>query len=144
MPAKRKAPKKRARRSAEPQRVRETVAENNVRLRARLGELLSDHFKDVDRIEELEKKLAANARAFARIDGERTFLWEEIDRFRSRLMDYIGWEMQLPEDARVALNKVRAQESEDDKPDEDAEDPPSDDLKDIEALQDLALRGGVA
>lgn len=112
MPAK-KAPKKRGR--------RETDAENNVRLRARLGELLSDHFKDADRIEQLEKKLAANARAFARIDGERTFLWEEIDRFRSRLMDFIGWEMQLPEDARVALNKVRAQESEDQNPDEDAE-----------------------
>lgn len=60
-----------------------------------------------------DKELAADARAFAAIDGERTFLWEEIDRFRNRLMDYIRWEMLLPEDARVALNKVRAQDFED-------------------------------
>jgi len=66
------------------------------------------------------KDLEANDRAFAAIAGERTFLWEEIDRFRNRLMDYIGWEMKLPEDARVALNKVRAQEVED-ALDEDAE-----------------------
>jgi chromosome segregation ATPase len=59
-----------------------------------------------------DKELAADARAFAGINGEITFLWEEIDRFRDRLLNYIRWEMMLPEDARAALNKVRAQELE--------------------------------
>jgi RNA polymerase-interacting CarD/CdnL/TRCF family regulator len=70
-----------------------------------------------------DKELERDARAFAGIDGEITFLWEEIDRFRDRLLNYIRWEMQLPEDARVALNTVRAQEFED-KLDEDAEETP--------------------
>jgi hypothetical protein len=70
-----------------------------------------------------DKELAADARALAAIDGERTFLWEEIDRFRDRLLNYIRWEMQLPEDARVALNQVRAQALED-QLDEDAEEAP--------------------
>jgi chromosome segregation ATPase len=70
-----------------------------------------------------DKELAADARAFAAIDGERTFLWEELDRFRDRLLDHIRWEMQLPEDARAALNKVRAQAFED-QLNEDAEEVP--------------------
>jgi uncharacterized small protein (DUF1192 family) len=46
MPAKRKRP------------ALETDAANNVRLRKRLGGLLTDHFKDVDGIRELEAQLA--------------------------------------------------------------------------------------
>jgi hypothetical protein len=105
---------------------RELMAKGKETMREHAGVVveLNEKLADLQRqLAAKDKELERDARAFAGIDGEITFLWEEIDRFRDRLLNYIRWEMQLPEDARVALNKVRAQEFED-KLDEDAEETP--------------------
>jgi hypothetical protein len=105
---------------------RELMAKGKETMREHAGVVveLNEKLADLQRqLAAKDKELERDARAFAGINGEITFLWEEVDRFRDRLLNYIRWEMQLPEDARVALNKVRAQEFED-KLDEDAEETP--------------------
>jgi hypothetical protein len=105
---------------------RELMAKGKETMREHAGVVaeLNEKLADLQRqLAAKDKELERDARAFAGINGEVTFLWEEIDRFRDRLLNYIRWEMQLPEDARVALNTVRAQEFED-KLDEDAEETP--------------------
>jgi chromosome segregation ATPase len=82
---------------------------------------LSEKIADLQwRLAAKEKELAIRERTITGFAGERDFLWEEIDRFRNRVMDYIRWQALLPEDARLALSKVTAQEFEDEL-DEDAE-----------------------
>jgi hypothetical protein len=66
-----------------------------------------------------EKELERDDRAFVAFGAERDFLWEEIDRFRNRVMDYIRWETLLPEDVRAALQKVRAQQFADEREEDD-------------------------
>jgi hypothetical protein len=54
-----------------------------------------------------DKELETDERHFAGLAGERDFLWEEIDRYRNRLMDFIRWDAMLPEDLSEAVRKVR-------------------------------------
>jgi len=99
MPAKKKRP------------TPETDAANNVRLRKRLGELLTDHFKDVDRIRDLENQLkkatepdpdALNMGEYAedlrrKLVAEKRELefWvEESDRFRNQVVELLRWQAQ--------------------------------------------------
>jgi chromosome segregation ATPase len=93
--------------------AKEKVAQAEALLKSGKATMM-EHAKVVTELSEAlaarDKELGMYARALAAIDGERTFLWEEIDRFRNRLLDFIRWEMLLPESARVELNKVRAQD----------------------------------
>lgn len=54
-----------------------------------------------------EKELDGAYRQAAGVNGTIDFLWEEIDRYRNRLMEHIHWDAMLPDDLREAVRKVR-------------------------------------
>ena len=128
MSAKKKAPKMTRGESAAMVIDRWAAMESELdRLRKQVFSTESDLMRMEKLLNEANARLAAKERELASCDrtitafsAERDFLWEEIDRFRNRVMDYIRWQALLPEDALLALSKVTAQEFEDEL-DEDAE-----------------------
>jgi hypothetical protein len=62
-----------------------------------------------EKLAEKEKKLEGADRQAVGAAGVVDFLWEEIDRYRNRCIDFIRWDAMLPDDLREAVRKVRSQ-----------------------------------
>lgn len=69
-----------------------------------------------------DKELEADERRFAANGAGVDFLWEEIDRYRNRLIQHLEWDAMLPEDLREAVRKVRVQAYADEHDDDEADD----------------------
>jgi alpha-D-ribose 1-methylphosphonate 5-triphosphate synthase subunit PhnG len=54
-----------------------------------------------------DKQIEGADRERAGVNAMIDFLWEEIDRYRNRLMDHIRWDGMLPKDLHEAMQKVR-------------------------------------
>ncbi|MEK6225535.1 MAG: hypothetical protein AABM40_04485 [Chloroflexota bacterium] len=69
-----------------------------------------------------DKELGADERRFAAHGADVDFLWEEIDRYRNRLIQHLEWDAMLPEDLREAVRTVRVQAYADEHDDDEADD----------------------
>lgn len=66
---------------------------------------------------DLRQQLQTTERQLDAFAGERDFLWEEIDRYRNRLIDFLRWDAMLPEKLRDEVRRVRAADYADNNPD---------------------------
>ena len=94
-----------------------TVLTERLEAAQMLVQIQSDTIRrHVPELVELQKQLAAKDKELegayrnaAGVSGTIEFLWEEIDRYRNRLMGHISWDAMLPDDVRTAVQKVRTE-----------------------------------